>query len=786
MQTYSSVDPIHNRGCRIGSAFLLLPCILLITLLNVGCNPSTSTGVATGSSAETSTSQPAHSQEQPAMTDSVVAADDKKQAPRATPPISLPIPPAPEVTPAQGIQADPTAIKPVATLTPEQAKLWKSPTYDPMVLMGYRDISKVGVVTCMTSTPDGSHFIVAGNGVSMWSIEKQEMEHLFFDSSEKDQSLIVCLAMAPNGKWFATGDTEGNVSIFAIESRQLVVSKKLESNDVIDLAISPDSSEIATITYGSTVSLWNAETLAATTKIDTKLNSLKRISFANSDSLIAMGETASLWSIRDGKLLKNLPGDRFHETLLALPQSKRFFTGGNTTILEWDSESLNQVKKTEGNFSSKELIAISSEGDKLVTANGTAIRIWERSSGRLLQVIDVVGGTIQGLAWLPNSNVLAVVSDSGPVRFWGTTKVDPKYGLKQVHGAPTVQELTKQAPATPAQFQSVLDLRTFPMPPDSKQDFGNADSLNATTTLSEQDAKLFYRYHFGEQGWLESTELSPNPASIQFVKDGFLVSASFYESGPMQTNINISASGNFDLRSLPKIDSKLIEVVYESADSVMYKSKVEIVSIETGLIQQMHAKGWVPFGRLYATKNETPDQCDLSFLNRGMIANISIGKFPTDPDYYVVQYTKQWMMNSIPIPKDSGFIEFDGSSAPALVAQTAMTLEETQQFYESQLASQGWIVYRHAEAKDPERKWLFALRDQRDLRILLEQQAPNQVLVRVGDDLEKSSWQLSKSPTDASKPAHSFEAWLKRGQHKASLDRLEEYARERRQGATKQ
>ena len=156
MQTYSSVEQIHDRGYQIGSAFLLLPCILLNTLLNVGCNPSTSTGVATGSSAETSTSQPAHSHEQPAMADPVVAADDKKQAPDATPPISLPIPPAPEVTPAQGIQANPTAIKPVATLTPEQAKLWKSPTYDPMVLMGYRDISKVGVVTCMTSTPDGA------------------------------------------------------------------------------------------------------------------------------------------------------------------------------------------------------------------------------------------------------------------------------------------------------------------------------------------------------------------------------------------------------------------------------------------------------------------------------------------------------------------------------------------------------------------------------------------------------------------------------------------------------
>ena len=213
MQTYISVQPIQDRGCRKGSAFFLLPCILLNSLLNVGCGPSsgpeiprqepsTSTGVATGSSEETSTSKP----EQPVVADPVVAADDKKQAPRATPPISLPIPPAPEVTPTQGIQANPTAIKPVAILTPEQAKLWKSQAYDPIVLMGFRDISKVGVVTCMTSTPDGSNFIVAGTGVSMWSLEKQEIEHLLLDSSAGDQPLIVSIATARvSWRWRSEG-----------------------------------------------------------------------------------------------------------------------------------------------------------------------------------------------------------------------------------------------------------------------------------------------------------------------------------------------------------------------------------------------------------------------------------------------------------------------------------------------------------------------------------------------------------------------------------------------------
>ncbi len=785
MQIYNSHHSPCDHTSRKGSVLILLICLQLNSFLSSGCGPSPGPKVhsqgstsATGISTETSRVELPKS-----LADTVPASDAPKQAPRATPPISLPISPSPEVKPAKEVQAAPKAIKPVAIVTPEQAKRWKQPDYEPLQLMGFRDISEVGMITCMTSTPDGSHLIVAGKGVSMWSIEKKEPEHLFLAPETDNPSLIVSIATAPNGKWFATGDSEGNVSVFSIEPRQLVLTKKIESNDVIDLAISPDSSEIATISYGSTVSLWNAETLASTSKIDTKLNSLKRVFYASSDSLIALGETGAIWNIREGKLLKDLQGDRFNATLLALPQSKRFFTGGNSTVLEWDSENLSQANKITGSFSSEELLAVSSEGNKLATANGTAIQIWERSSGRLLQVMDVVGASVQGLAWLPKSDVLVVASDVGPLRFLSTSKVDPKYGLQQVHLPDSLQVDSPNTPATPAKIQSMLDLRTFPRPLDSTLDFGNADSLSVTASMSDQDARLYYRYQFGELGWLESTETSANPAMIQFVKDGFFVSASFYESGPMQTNINISSSGNYDLRSLPKPDGKLIEVVYESADSVMYKTKVEIVSIETNLLQKMHASGWIPFGRLFATKNDAPDRCDLSFLNQGMIANVSIGKFPSDPDYYMIQYTKQWMMNSIPIPKDSGFIEFDGSSTPALVAQTSMSLEDARQYYESQLVAQGWIVYRRAEAKNPERRWLFALRDQRDLRVLLEQHEPSKVFVRVGDDLEKSSWQLSTVPSDNSSPAYSLEAWLKKGRLPANLDRLEDYAKERRGSA---
>jgi hypothetical protein len=260
---------------------------------------------------------------------------------------------------------------------------------------------------------------------------------------------------------------------------------------------------------------------------------------------------------------------------------------------------------------------------------------------------------------------------------------------------------------------------------------------------------LFYRYHLGKAGWQESAMAVASPGSIQFEKNGFRMTASFYEAGPSTTFVSVNFAGNYDLRGVPKFDVAPTETVFENEDTVMYQTKASVIQIETTLLSKLHEAGWTAYSRLHAGQNEQPDRRDLTFLRNGMTLTVSIAPFPADPASNSIQYSKSLTGNSLPIPQDSGFVEFDGSTEPLLVATTAMTLAQARDFYEKELAAEGWIARDFGRSLQDDHNWLTYIRGQQDLTVGLQTLPTGRTLVRVGEDLENSSWQLAKPKASA-------------------------------------
>ena len=69
------------------------------------------------------------------------------------------------------------------------------------------------------------------------------------------------MAVSPDGRWFAVGDSKGILRIWSLEDRKELVSKQLYRNGIQHIAISPDATEIATINYDSYVTIWTADKL---------------------------------------------------------------------------------------------------------------------------------------------------------------------------------------------------------------------------------------------------------------------------------------------------------------------------------------------------------------------------------------------------------------------------------------------------------------------------------------------------------------------------------------------
>jgi WD40 repeat protein len=130
-----------------------------------------------------------------------------------------------------------TALK----LTAEQLHQWKW-THEPLELLAVR--KQDSFVTCMATIPNEKNIILAGREVTMWSTQKSQPEHVF-DWTWIPNTYMIAIAVSPDGKWFVTADVLGKLYRWELASRKLTAVKNIEVYDIADLAISPDSSEIA-------------------------------------------------------------------------------------------------------------------------------------------------------------------------------------------------------------------------------------------------------------------------------------------------------------------------------------------------------------------------------------------------------------------------------------------------------------------------------------------------------------------------------------------------------------
>ncbi len=207
------------------------------------------------------------------------------------------------------------------------------------------------------------------------------------------------------------------------------------------------------------------------------------------------------------------------------------------------------------------------------------------------------------------------------------------------------------------------------------------------------------------------------------------------------------------MRLAPKADGAAIEIVYENAASSTYRAKASILQIETSLLHKLHEAGWAAYSRLNSSHNEEPDKRDFEFLRNGATLRVSVGKFPDDTaETYTVQYSLFPNNTWAPVPPDAGFVEFDGSTEPELIAITKMNLPEAREFYDRELTSHGWLTREIGRSLKDEQNWLPYLRGQCNLTVSLTKLPDGRTLVRIGD-ASGSMWDAAQHKDEGDEPA---------------------------------
>src|SRR5690606_12784883 len=89
----------------------------------------------------------------------------------------------------------------------------------------------------------------------------------------------------------------------------------------------------------------------------------------------------------------------------------------------------------------------------------------------------------------------------------------------------------------------------------------------------------------------------------------------------------------------------------------------------------------------------------LQLIRNGSLLEFSVSLPQEKPNEFIVNMSIKGADDSLPIPSDSGWIEFGLSAEPAreikslmMVANTKMTLQDAIAFYDRQMSEQGWLA----------------------------------------------------------------------------------------------
>lgn len=477
-----------------------------------------------------------------------------------------------------------SAIPVVPTPSPAQLEKWKLVEWEPWQLLSRQPTKALAFVACSAASSDGKWLVLGGDTLTLWKPGSPSPAAILGEQNDTpNASSITAVAVAPNNLWFVTGDSKGVIKTWNLNAHSVIVSKKIYSTAVMQIAISDDGQEIATTSYQNEVSTWKARSLETNNKF--AANGYTKLCYTGPEQLVVTGKTMEVWNPSSGKMTRTILEKGYPKSIARSDDRLWFVVADGQELKLIHSQDPTRSKSIPGNFSSNELLEFSPDGKQLWSANGSMLRAWDIENGTLLQAIDAFGPALVGIDFLNAEGLLRTVTEDGTIKLWGTRAAGEASGLKPLHAPVSLPEPASPQLANAAQLVEAIDLRTLPRPPNSQTTVVESSMALLNTPESIDEVKSFYRYVLNQHGWIEQPQNASAPDYLYFQKGSMRLFASLYASQPSLTSIQIANLGNADARAIPKLDFAEPKVIYEDTSSATYHVKGSLLTAEVELLK---------------------------------------------------------------------------------------------------------------------------------------------------------------------------------------------------------
>ncbi|MEJ1963106.1 MAG: hypothetical protein WDO56_16755 [Gammaproteobacteria bacterium] len=232
------------------------------------------------------------------------------------------------------------------------------------------------------------------------------------------------------------------------EARRSVINALLETNRVkrfvhapdtlVSLALSPDTKTIATGDSRGHVILWDAETLRVNATLENGTDFVSGLSFSPDGRSLAAVDSGHLvlWSLSNGTATKRhtLAAKARLGNIAWSPDSTTVYSNDIGTR-RWDAESgVERAAIGADSRATWRRLVLSPDGRTIATAgDDRSIALWDTASGRLRQTLRGQSPTVTSLAFNGDGSALASGGSDGTIAIWDMARGSVRRVLEKYH-----------------------------------------------------------------------------------------------------------------------------------------------------------------------------------------------------------------------------------------------------------------------------------------------------------------------------------------------------------------
>ncbi len=271
--------------------------------------------------------------------------------------------------------------------------------------------------------PDGK-IIATGNDdgiVRFWNLETGE----FIQDLRGHTNWIRSLAWSPDGKFIASASEDETIQIWDPSNGQCLQILRGHTGRVWSVAFHPSRPWLVSGDDGMKIKFWHVTTGECLGAFKGYSQQTRPIAFSPDGMILATGNnqaTVGLKNSKTGEIQETIPTDGGNIWSLAYSSDGHILVGGSddTKIYIWDLLGTNRSPiLLSGHSNWVRTVAVSPDGQHIVSgSDDKTVKLWNSHNYKCIATFEGHTDWIRSVSFIPNNSLLVSGSDDGTIKVW--------------------------------------------------------------------------------------------------------------------------------------------------------------------------------------------------------------------------------------------------------------------------------------------------------------------------------------------------------------------------------